>query len=47
MTAKGVAKRLTRRESRGAARLVWWAELAGAFLVFGFGILLTVANLWG
>lgn len=47
MTAKGLAKRLTRRESLAGTRLVWWAELAGAFLVFGFGILLTVANLWG
>ena len=47
MTAKGLARRLTRRESRGAARLVWWAELLGAFMVFALGILLTVANLWG
>jgi ABC-type nickel/cobalt efflux system permease component RcnA len=48
MTAKGVARRFSRRTSgRTAARLVWWGELAGAFLVFALGILLTVANLWG
>jgi ABC-type nickel/cobalt efflux system permease component RcnA/ABC-type uncharacterized transport system substrate-binding protein len=48
MTAKGLARRLSRGSSgRLAGRLVWWGELCGAFLVFAFGILLTVANLWG
>jgi nickel/cobalt exporter len=47
MFAKGFAKRWSRGNSRLASALVWWTELAGAFLVFGFGILLTVANLWG
>jgi len=48
MTAKGLARRFSRGTSgRLASGLVWWAELCGAFLVFAFGILLTVANLWG
>lgn len=47
MFAKGFAQRFTRGGSGAAAALVWWAELGGACLVFAFGILLTVANLWG
>ena len=47
MTAKGLARRLSRGRPGMAAHLVWWAELGGAVLVFTFGILLVVANLWG
>jgi nickel/cobalt transporter (NicO) family protein len=47
MTAKGMARRLSRGRPGVATRLVWWGELTGAFMVFALGILLTVANLWG
>jgi nickel/cobalt exporter len=47
MTAKGLARRLAGGKASIATRLVWWGELFGAFLVFAFGILLVVANLWG
>lgn len=47
MTAKGLARRLSRGGRGFSSTLVWWAELGGACLVFAFGILLTVANLWG
>jgi nickel/cobalt exporter len=47
MTAKSLAGRLTRGRSGLASVLVWWGQLGGAFLVFAFGILLAVANLWG
>jgi len=47
MTAKGLARRLSRGRPGMAAHLVWWGELGGAVLVFTFGILLVVANLWG
>jgi ABC-type nickel/cobalt efflux system permease component RcnA len=47
MTAKGLARKLSKGRPGAAAHLVWWGELAGACLVFGFGILLVVANLWG
>ncbi|MDR3473059.1 MAG: DUF1007 family protein [Devosia sp.] len=47
MTAKGLARRLSRGRDGVATRLVWWGELAGAFLVFCLGVLLAVANLWG
>ena len=47
MTAKGLARRLSRGKASIATTLVWWGELFGAFLVFAFGILLVVANLWG
>lgn len=47
MTAKGLARRLAGPRTQLAGRLVWWGELAGAGLVFGLGVLLLVANLWG
>jgi nickel/cobalt exporter len=47
MTAKGLARRLSRGKSGIGTVLVWWGELLGAFLVFAFGVLLVVANLWG
>jgi len=47
MTAKGLARRLSRGKPGITTKLVWWAELFGAFLVFAFGVLLVVANLWG
>ncbi len=47
MTAKGLARRLTGGKSRFANGVIWWAELGGAFLVFAFGIVLVLANLYG
>jgi len=48
MTAKGLARRFARDGSGGfMGHLVWWGELAAAFMVFAFGILLAVAELWG
>jgi nickel/cobalt exporter len=47
MFAKGMARRLTGGKSRLANGLIWWGELAGAFLVFAFGIVLILANLYG
>jgi ABC-type nickel/cobalt efflux system permease component RcnA len=47
MFAKGTAQRLSGRRGSIAMRIVWWAELAAAFFVFAFGILLILANLYG
>jgi nickel/cobalt exporter len=44
VTAKGVARRLLGRRAGAGSALVWWGELAGAILVFGFGVLLVVAS---
>lgn len=45
VTAKGLAGRIGGADSAMARTLVWWAELAGALVVLGFGILLLVASL--
>lgn len=45
VTAKGLAGRLGGADSALAAALVWWAELLGAVLVLGFGILLLIASI--
>jgi ABC-type nickel/cobalt efflux system permease component RcnA/ABC-type uncharacterized transport system substrate-binding protein len=42
---KGLAARAGGRDGALAAGIVWWAELAGAVLVFGFGLLFLVASL--
>ena len=47
VTAKGLARRLSRARGGVGTGLVWWGELLGAVLVFAFGTLLVVANLWG
>ena len=47
MTAKGLARRLSGGRDGAISTLTWWAELFGAFLVFAFGVLLVIANLWG
>lgn len=47
VTAKGLARRLSRGGQGWGSRLVWWGELAGACLVFVFGIVLVLANLYG
>ncbi|WEJ59596.1 DUF1007 family protein [Devosia sp. FJ2-5-3] len=43
--AKGLASRIGGADSALAQGLVWWAELAGAVMVLGFGVLLLVASL--
>ncbi|HVW93047.1 MAG TPA: DUF1007 family protein [Devosia sp.] len=47
VTAKGLARRLSRGGEGWGSRLVWWGELGGACLVFLFGIVLILANLYG
>jgi ABC-type nickel/cobalt efflux system permease component RcnA/ABC-type uncharacterized transport system substrate-binding protein len=47
MFAKGAARRLSGRRGHIALRLLWWAELAAAFFVFAFGIVLILAKLYG
>jgi nickel/cobalt exporter len=42
---KGLAVAATGRNGALAAGIVWWAELAGAALVFGFGLLFLLASL--
>jgi ABC-type nickel/cobalt efflux system permease component RcnA len=44
VTAKSVAQKILGRRAGAGTALVWWAELAGAFVVFGFGVLLVVAS---
>ncbi len=44
VSAKGLARRLLGRESRVGTALVWWAELAGAVVVFLFGVVLLLAT---
>ncbi len=45
VTAKGLAGRIGGADSALAGAIVWWAELAGAICVLGFGVLLLVASL--
>ncbi|WP_375451622.1 DUF1007 family protein [uncultured Devosia sp.] len=45
VTAKGLARRIGGADNRVTGALVWWAELAGAVAVFGFGVLLVIASL--
>ncbi|MEQ8599223.1 MAG: DUF1007 family protein [Devosia sp.] len=45
VTAKGLAGRIGGADSALAGAVVWWAELAGAICVLGFGVLLLVASL--
>jgi ABC-type nickel/cobalt efflux system permease component RcnA/ABC-type uncharacterized transport system substrate-binding protein len=45
VTAKGLAGRIGGADSALASTVVWWAELAGAVCVLGFGVLLLVASL--
>jgi nickel/cobalt exporter len=47
MFAKSAARRLAGGRRTIVTDLVWWAELCAAFFVFGFGILLVLANLYG
>jgi len=43
--AKDVARRLAGGSGVFANALVWWAELAGAVIVFGFGVVMVLASL--
>jgi nickel/cobalt exporter len=43
--AKGLATRYLGRDGTLAARVVWWAEVAGAVIVLLFGVLLLLASL--
>jgi ABC-type nickel/cobalt efflux system permease component RcnA len=45
LTVKGFAGRYAGAGAGGVAVAVWWAELAAAGLVFGFGVLLLLASL--
>ena len=45
VTAKGLAGRIGGADSAMAGAIVWWAELAGAVCVLGFGVLLLIASL--
>jgi nickel/cobalt exporter len=45
LTIKGFAGRYAGAGAGGVAVAVWWAELAAAGLVFGFGVLLLLASL--
>jgi nickel/cobalt exporter len=45
VSAKGLAVRLAGGNGGMASGLVWWGELAGAMLVFGFGVLLLLASI--
>lgn len=45
VTAKELAGRIGGADSALAGAIVWWAELAGAICVLGFGVLLLVASL--
>ncbi len=42
--AKGFATRYLGAEGKLGSRLVWWAELAGALVVFAFGVVLLLAS---
>lgn len=42
---KGLARGMASANGTLAAGIVWWAELAGALAVFGFGMLLLLASL--
>ena len=43
--AKGLAGRIGGADSALAGYMLWWAELAGAVCVLGFGLLLLIASL--
>ena len=43
--AKGLARRLAGAENRWMGGVLWWVELAGAMLVFAFGLVLLLASL--
>lgn len=43
--AKDVARRLAGGSGAFASALVWWAELAGAVIVFAFGVVMVLATL--
>jgi len=43
--AKDVARRLAGGSGVFANALVWWAELAGAVIVFAFGVVMVLASL--
>lgn len=45
VAAKGLAGRIGGADSALAGHVLWWAELAGAIFVLGFGILLLMASL--
>ncbi|MBE7732395.1 HoxN/HupN/NixA family nickel/cobalt transporter [Devosia faecipullorum] len=45
VAAKGLAARIGGANSALAGHVLWWAELAGAIFVLGFGILLLMASL--
>ena len=45
VTAKGLARRIGGVDNAVTGAVVWWAELAGAVAVFGFGVLLVIASL--
>jgi nickel/cobalt exporter len=42
--AKGLAGRIGGVDNAIVAGVVWWAELLGALLVLGFGVVLLLAN---
>ena len=44
VSAKGLTLRMGGGGRAGAA-VLWWGELAGALLVFGFGVLLLLASI--
>lgn len=44
VTLKDFALRMGGADNTIAAALVWWAELLGAILVFGFGVVLLIAS---
>lgn len=43
--AKGLAGRIAGADNPVTAGFVWWAELAGAIAVLGFGVILLIASL--
>ena len=43
--AKDVARRLAGGSGAFANALIWWAELAGAVIVFAFGAVMVLASL--
>lgn len=44
VTAKGLARRIGGADNAMIGALVWWAELAGAFMVLALGIVLVIAS---
>lgn len=45
VSAKGLVRTVGGGNAALAGGIVWWAELAGAVIVFGFGVLLLAASL--